>query len=326
MHPMKLVVMIPAYNEAETIGQVIDEIPSKIKGIAQIQVLVIDDGCTDRTAEIAKSKGAIVLSHPTNKGLARTFQDGLNHAVIEMGANIIVNTDADMQYNQKQIPLLVQPILDGKADMVLGSRFKGWIEDMPIQKKWGNRLATKAVSLVSGLSISDGQTGFRAFSREAALRLNVLSAFTYTQETILQAAHYKLRILEIPVDFRKRDGDSRLFSSVWRYARRSILTLVIGYLNYKPLRIFVSIGGTIFLLGFLFGLFVLRHFLLTGLVSPHLPSAILSIGLILVGALIIILGLIAEMIKQNRLLQEEILYLQKNARAAIVEKKRGKHE
>jgi glycosyltransferase involved in cell wall biosynthesis len=318
---MKLVVMIPAYNEAETISQVIDEIPSKIKGIAQIQVLVIDDGCTDRTAEMAKAKGASVLSHPTNKGLARTFQDGLNHAAIEMGADIIVNTDADMQYNQKQIPLLVQPILDGKADMVLGSRFAGWIESMPFQKKWGNILATWAVSKVAGIPISDGQTGFRGFSRETALRLNVMSKFTYTQETILQAAYHRLRIVEVPVDFRKRTDKSRLFSSVWGYAKRSLLTLVVGYLSYKPMKIFVTIGGTIFLAGLVLALTVLNHFLSTGQVTPHFPTALLSVGLIVVGTLISVLGLIAEMIKQNRLLLEENLYLQKKVLRRHLRKK-----
>lgn len=311
MNTMKLVVMIPAYNEEATLGKVLDEIPKKIKGFSEIQVLVTNDGSTDLTGKIAREKGAVVLTHVSNKGLARTFQDGLNHAVMELGADVIVNTDADFQYNQTQIPLLVQPVLEGKADIVLGSRFAGWIESMPLQKKWGNRLATWAVAMVSGLKVTDGQTGFRAFSQEAALRLNVLSSFTYTQETILQAAHYKLRLIEVPVDFRKREGESRLFSSVWGYARRSILTLVMGYLSYKPLRIFVTLGGVILAGGLALALFVLSHFFRTGQVTPHFPSALLSVGLILAGALVIILGLIAEMIKQNRQIAEESLYRQK---------------
>ncbi len=308
---MKLVVMIPAYNEEKTLGRVIDEIPKKIKGFTEIQVLVIDDGSVDSTVSVAKEKKATVLSHRTNKGLARTFQDGLNYAFLEMGADVVVNTDADMQYNQTQIPLLTQLILEGRADMVLGSRFAGTIESMPIQKRWGNRLATLAVSVVSGVKISDGQTGFRAFSREAGLRLNVLSTYTYTQETILQAAHYKLKILEVPIEFRKRHDQSRLISSVWGYAKRSIRTLVMGYLSYRPLKAFLTLGGIFNAVGLLMGAFVLNHFIFNGVVSPYLPTAILSGVLILFGTLIMFLGLIAEMIKQNRLLQEELLYRQK---------------
>lgn len=308
---MKLVVMIPAYNEENTIGQVIDEIPKKINGFTEIQVLVINDGSNDMTAAIAHKKKAVVISHRTNRGLARTFQDGLNHAFIVLHADVVVNTDADMQYNQTQIPLLTQPVIDGKADMVLGSRFKGWIEDMPFAKRWGNRLATWAVSKVAGVPISDGQTGFRAFSREAGLRLNVLSNYTYTQETILQAAQHKLKIVEIPVDFRKRKDHSRLISSVWSYAQRSIMTLLTGYLSYRPLKVFLRLGGIIALIGVAIALFVLSHFLRTGMVSPHIPAAILAGILLLFGTQTMFLGLIAEKIKQNRILQEEIIYRQK---------------
>lgn len=303
--------MIPAYNEEKTLGRVIDEIPKKIKGFTEIQVLVIDDGSTDATAAIAREKKAVVFSHSSNKGLARTFKDGLNYAFLQLHADVVVNTDADMQYNQTQIPLLTEQVLTNHADMVLGSRFKGWIEDMPFAKRWGNRLATWAVSVVSGVKISDGQTGFRAFSREAGLRLNVLSTYTYTQETILQAAHYKLKIVEVPIEFRKRHDHSRLISSVWGYAQRSIRTLVMGYLSYKPLKAFSTLGGVFALAGLGMGAFVLNHFFTNGVVTPHLPTAILSGTFILFGALIIFLGLIAEMIKQNRLLEEESLYRQK---------------
>ncbi|QQR93162.1 MAG: glycosyltransferase family 2 protein [Candidatus Iainarchaeum archaeon] len=320
---MKLVVMIPAFNEESTIAKVIDEIPKKIKGISEIQVLVINDGSRDNTAKKAREKGAEVITHTTNCGLAKTFQDGLNYAVLEMHADIVVNTDADLQYNQQQIPELVQPILEKRADIVLGSRFAGWIEEMPLQKKWGNRLATWAVSMVSGVKISDGQTGFRSFTREAALRLNVLSTYTYTQETILQAARHKLKMVEIPIDFRKRADHSRLISSVWGYARRSILTLLMGYLSYKPLKAFLAMGGIISLLGVGTGMFVLHHFWLTGMVTPHVPAAILASVLILFGAQIMFLGLIAETIKQSRSIQEEVLYHEKKAMLALSTKKKG---
>ncbi len=311
--------MIPAFNEEKTLGKVIDEIPSSMAGISQIQVLVIDDGSTDKTAAVAKQKKALVLKHLSNQGLAFAFRDGMDKA-LELGADIIVNTDADFQYNQKQIPLLIQPILEGKADLVLGSRFRGRIESMPFQKRIGNLLATKAVALVSGIPITDGQTGFRAFSREAALRLNVLSNYTYTQETIVQAGYLKLALAEVPIDFRMRADKSRLISSIWSYAKRSMLTLLTGYLNYKPLKIFLAIGGTIFLLGFALGFGILLHFLETGLVAPFLPSAVLSVALLLFGFQTIVLGLLAEMTKNNRKIEEQILYrakkqqLEKNKR------------
>ncbi len=309
--------MIPAYNEADSISKVLSEIPRSIRGIDEIQVLVINDGSTDGTEAIARKAGTVVLSHKQNQGLAKTFKDGLDYALLLLRADIIVNTDADFQYNQKQIPLLVQPILDGKADVVLGSRFLGNIEFMPFQNKIGNRLASWAVSLVAGIPMSDGQTGFRAFSKEAALRLTVLSQYTYTQETILQAANARLRILEIPVDFRKRSGKSRLISSLYGYARQSSVVLVMGYLNYKPLRVFLGTGGIIFLTGFLGGLYILNYFFNTGQVSPHIPLAIVSVAMMLFGSQIMFLGLVAEMIKNNRKIEEEMLYLQKKNRLEL---------
>ncbi len=303
--------MIPSFNEESTLGLVISEIPKKIPKIDSIQILVIDDGSTDKTAELAKKNGAIVLSHKSNCGLAKTFRDGLEYALLELGADIIVNTDADFQYNQKQIPLLVKPILDGKADLVLGSRFAGNIEYMPFQNRLGNILATKAVALVSELPITDGQTGFRAFSREAALRLNVLSNYTYTQETILQASYHKLTIVEVPIDFRKRLGKSRLISSMIGYARQSILVLLMGYLNYKPLKVFLAVGGSLFAVGFIAGLYILQHFVVTGAVSPHIPLAIVSVAFLLFGAQIMATGVVAEMIKNNRKIEEDTLFLQK---------------
>ncbi len=304
---MKLVVIIPAFNEEKTLAAVIEEIPKKTRGIDELQVVVIDDGSSDDTAGIAKKMGAVVVQHTQNQGLAFSFRDGLSKA-LELGADIIVNTDADFQYNQKQIPLLVQPILDQEADMVLGSRFKGTIESMPFSKRLGNQLATAVVALVSGIRVSDGQTGFRAFSREAALRLNVLNNYTYTQETIVQAGYWKLAVVEAPIDFRKRADQSRLISSIWSYAKRSVLTLLLGYLNYKPLRVFLALGGIVFLAGFAFGLRVLLHFFRFGVVEPYLPTAVLSVALLVFGFQIIAIGLLAEMIKNNRKIAEETLY------------------
>ncbi len=304
---MKLIITIPAYNEEKTIAKVIREIPKRISGIKKIEIIVVDDGSTDNTAKIAKQNGAIVIKHTCNRGLAKAFKTGLN-AALARGADIIVNTDADFQYNQKQIPELIKPILEGKADIVLGSRFKGWIEEMPLSKRLGNKLATAVVRLVTGYKISDAQTGFRAFSREAALRMNVLSDYTYTQETLLIAAEHKLKVVEIPVDFRKRADRSRLISSIWSYAKKAGATILLAYLSYKPLKVFLTLGALLILAGLFAGIKVLMHYFATGLVQPYLPTALLSSLLLILGFEVVIIGLVAEMIKLNRKTLEEILY------------------
>ena len=310
---MKLVVTIPAFNEEKTIGKVIQEIPKKIKGIKKIEVIVIDDGSTDETATVAKKFGAKIIKNKENLGLATSFKKGLDAALLS-GADIIVNTDADFQYDQTQIPILVEPILNGNADIVLGSRFKGTIEGMPFSKKIGNKIVTAIVRFISGKPISDAQTGFRAFTRDAAMKINVYSNYTYVQETIIEAVDKRLVINEVPVRFRRRDGKSRLMSGVFDYARKAGTTIIRGYINHKPMGFFVVLGGLIFFAGFLVGLRVLLHFLKTGNVSPYLPSTILSIFAMLIGFQIIIIGLVADMIRHNRKINDEILYNLKRQR------------
>ena len=228
---MKLVVMIPAYNEEKTIAKVIDEIPQKIDGIETIDILVIDDGSRDHTKRIARREGATkVISHNVNKGLAAAFRTGLKTA-IRMGADIIVNTDADFQYDQSQIPDLVSPILLNQADLVLGSRFMGYIEYMPIRKKIGNILATTVTRIFSGYNTTDAQTGFRAFSREVALSLRITSRKTYVQETIIRPAKKGFRIVEIPIKFRKRVGKSRLIKNIWKYALQVLPDMIFCYVD-----------------------------------------------------------------------------------------------
>ncbi len=228
---MKLVVMIPAYNEEKTVGKVIDEIPRRIEGVDIIEVLVIDDGSVDNTRQVAEIAGAnLVVSHSNNKGLAASFRTGLKTA-LRMKADIIVNTDADLQYDQTQIRQLVRPILSNKADMVLGSRFKGYIEEMPTRKKLGNILATFVTRILSGFNTSDAQSGFRAFTRELASSLKITSTKTYVQETIVRAARCGYRIVEIPITFRKRSGPSRLIKSIWGYALRVLPELISCYID-----------------------------------------------------------------------------------------------
>ena len=201
---IKIIVIIPAYNEEKTIAKVIAEIPRKINDTAIVKVLVIDDGSIDRTVEVSKQAGAdFILRNPTNLGLAQTFQKGIDKAV-ELGADIIVNTDADFQYNQTEIPKLIRPILYGEADIVSGNRQVEGLTHMSASKKYGNILGSKVVKWSAGYEIKDASSGFRAYSREAALRLFVISKHTYTHETLIQAARNKLRILEVPIEFRKR--------------------------------------------------------------------------------------------------------------------------
>lgn len=233
---MKLVVMIPAYNEEKTVGRVIDEIPRGIEGVDVIEILVINDGSVDNTRHVAEIAGAnLVVSHCTNRGLAASFRTGLKVA-LRMNADIIVNTDADLQYDQTQIRELVHPILSNEADMVLGSRFKGYIEEMPTRKKLGNMFATSVTRVFSGFNTSDAQSGFRAFTRELASSLKITSTKTYVQETIIRAARCGYRITEIPITFRKRQGPSRLIKSIWGYAFIVLPELISCYIDTLRVR------------------------------------------------------------------------------------------
>lgn len=300
--------MIPAYNEENSLEKVINEIPREIREIDEIQILVINDGSTDCTIDVANRAGAhSIFSHKQNMGLAKTFRDGLNEA-LEMGADIIVNTDADFQYNGTEIPKLIGPILGGRADIVLGDRQIDRLDHMPLGNLWGNKLATRVTRWATGLPIKDAQTGFRAFSREAALRMNLTGDYTYTQETIIQAANKNLTIEQIPVEFRRREGDSRLISSIFRYARSAGITIFRSFGAYHPFVIFFGIGVVCILLGLIIGFRVIIHFLTTGMVTPYLPSALLTTVLVIVGSLAILFGLLADMIRTQRLLSEEILY------------------
>jgi glycosyltransferase involved in cell wall biosynthesis len=306
---MTVVVMIPAHNEKETIAEVMRKIPQTILNNSR-RILVIDDGSTDDTAEEATLAGAdFVLRHKSRLGLARTFRDGLL-AALKMGADIIVMIDADGQYDGEQIPDLVKPIQEGVADVVLGSRFKGWIEHMPTGNRIGNVVATKLTSFLAGVHFSDTQTGFRAYSRDAALRLNILGDYTYTQEAVIQAAHKGLRTVEVPVNFRRRiSGGSRLVANLPSYASRAGLTMLRTYRDFRPLRTFLAIGILLFAAGLVVGLRVIVHYVQTGLVTPYLPSAVLTSVLVILGFQAIFLGLIADMLRNNRLLEEEILYM-----------------
>jgi len=248
----KLIVIIPAHNEEASIGLVIREIPKQIEGIVKIQILIIDDGSTDRTAEIAKQSGAdYIVGSKVNMGLAYTFKRGLEKA-LDLGADIIVNTDADFQYNQTEIPKLIRPILENRAEMVIGNRQVAKLNHMRSSKKYGNILGSFFLSLITGTDIIDASSGFRAFSRQAAMRFLLFSEHTYTHETIIQAIDKNMRIVQLPVEFKPRQhGESRLIDNIFQHIRKSLQVILSVVLMCKPLKIFFFLGSISFILGIL---------------------------------------------------------------------------
>lgn len=306
-----LIVMIPSYNEERSLPKVIKEIPRDIKinnEIITVKVLVINDGSSDNTVEVAKKAGAdYIISNIQNLGLAPTFKKGMDYA-LELGADIIVNTDADFQYNQREIPKIIAPIVKEESEIVLTDRHVRHLDHMPLGKKIGNMTASFVTRLISGYPVRDAQSGFRAFSRDAAAKINVMSDYTYVAETIIQAASKKIKMVQVSCEFRKRRDKSRLISNIFNYAKRAGLTIVRTYTMYKPFQIFLSMGLVIFVVGFGFALRVLIHFIKTGFVTPHLPSAILAAILTIIGFQLMILALISDIMSANRRTNEEILY------------------
>lgn len=309
---MKLFVQIPCLNEEETLASVVCDIPRRIEGVDEVRVLVIDDGSTDRTVEVASREGAdYVLKLPYTQGLARVFSAGINRC-LELGADIIVNTDGDHQYSGKDIPRLIQPILAGKADIVIGDRQTGRLTHFSSVKRILQKLGSRVVSLLSSVRIPDATSGFRAYSREAALRLNVFSKFTYTLETIIQAGKNQVAVAYVPVQVNGPTRKSRLFSSIATYLKRSIATILRVYALYEPLRTFFYIGGVVFLAGLL-GVLRFLFFYLMGEGQGHIQSLIISAVLLIIGFQVWMLGILADLISVNRRLSEEILYRVKSS-------------
>ncbi len=294
---MNIIVTIPAYNEEFTIGKVIQDI-KKIMSANRYsyKILVVDDGSTDKTVEIARKAGAIVYSHPKNYGLAETFKTEVEQC-LKLNADIIVHTDADGQYLAEDIPKLIKDVEKGN-DLVLGSRFLGKIEEMPWLKRFGNRFFSRIISGVARLKINDAQTGFRAFTRKVAEKLPITSNFTYTQEQIIRAVRAKFRIKEVPVYFAKRrNGQSRLVKSPFDYALRSTISILRIYRDYEPLKFFWSVGGTFFLLGLGVGSWLLYLFVRYGSIG-HVPLTILSALLMLIGVQIMLFGFLADILRR----------------------------
>ncbi|MBI2135139.1 glycosyltransferase family 2 protein [Candidatus Woesearchaeota archaeon] len=294
---MQIIVTIPAYNEERTIGKVVDSIHQAMKSSKYTyKILVVDDGSKDNTAGEAKRHNAMVYSHPKNYGLAETFNTEIKKA-LGLKADVIVHIDADLQYLPKEIPKLLEEINNG-YDLVLGSRFKGKIESMPFIKRLGNKAFSRVISKVTGMKITDAQTGFRAFTREVAENIDIISNHTYTQEQIIKAVNQKFRIKEVPVYFAKRNDRSRLISSPFGYAIRAWINLIRLYRDYEPLKFFGVFGSFIFGIGFLIGLYLLYLHLTSGIVG-HFALIMLDILILSIGLQIIIFGFLADMLRKD---------------------------
>lgn len=304
---MKLIIQIPCYNEEETLPIALNDLPRKIEGIDVIEYLIINDGSQDKTVEVAKVHGVHhIVSFKNNKGLAAGFMAGLD-ACLRLGADIIVNTDADNQYYGADIEKLVRPILDGQAEVVIGERPIDNIEHFSWLKKKLQRLGSWTVRVASKTAIPDAPSGFRAYSREAAMKLNVVSEYTYTLETIIQAGRKNMAITSVPIRTNPELRKSRLFKSMTGYIKRSIFTIIRIFVMYKPLKFFVLLGAIVFSLGFLIGLRFL-YFYLQGQGNGHIQSLILSAVLLLIGFQTGVIGLQADIIASNRKILEDIQY------------------
>ncbi len=304
---MKVIIQIPAFNEADALPISLADLPTQIDGATVVEWLVIDDGSSDNTSDVAKRHGVHhVVRHSYNQGLARAFMTGIE-ACLRLGADVIVNTDADNQYLAADIPNLVRPIIEGRADFVIGERPILETEHFSFVKKLLQRLGSFVVRVLSRTSIQDAPSGFRAISREAALRLNVFNDYTYTLETIIQAGQTGIRTLSIPIRTNGYLRPSRLVKSIPHYVRRSLVTMFRVINIYKPLRFFMWLSILPFTLG---GILVIRWAVFYSGDTPasHIPSLLIGVGLILIGFQLLIFGLIADIISVNRRLLEDIQY------------------
>jgi Glycosyltransferases involved in cell wall biogenesis len=321
---MKLIIQIPCLNEEKSLGITYGDLPKRIDGIDEIEYLIINDGSTDNTVEAAKILGIHhIVSFKNNKGLAAAFMAGLD-ACLRLEADIIVNTDADNQYYGGDIATLIQPILDGSADMVIGERPINSIEHFTWIKKKLQKLGSWSVRLASDTDVPDAPSGFRAYSREAALRLNVVSKYTYTLETIIQAGRMNMAIASVPIRTNSELRKSKLLKSMSSYIRRSVATIFRIFMMYKPLKVFVSVGLFLISISLLLGLRYLYYYL-SGTGQGHIQSLILAAILVVIGSQTIVLGLISDLIASNRKLLEDIQYRVRNIYYEVGTEKYGRN-
>ena len=304
---MKLIIQIPCFNEEQSLGATLRELPRSLPGVDTIEFLVVDDGSTDDTALVARALGVDhVLRFPRQRGLARAFAAGLD-AALKQGADLIVNTDADNQYPASAIPQLIAPILAGQADLVIGDRGVATVAGFSPLKRRLQQLGSWVVHRASGLPVPDATSGFRALSRETAQRLMVLSEYSYTLETLIHAGARRLAVEYVPIQTNPPVRPSRLMRSLSDYLAHSTITIVRAYTTYRPLRAFVSVGALIVFAGTAVGLRFL-YFYIQGAGTGHIQSLILAAILLVVGFQVGLIGLVADLIGFNRKILEELLY------------------
>lgn len=315
---MKLIIQIPCYNEEKTLGITLQDLPREVEGFSSVEWLIIDDGSTDQTVAVAKRYGVDhVVSHTKNMGLAKGFMTGLK-ACLELGADVIVNTDADNQYVAGDIPKLVAPIVERKADIVVGARPISSIEHFSLIKKRLQKLGSWVVRCASGTDLPDAPSGFRAFSRQAANQLNVFNDYTYTLETIIQAGQSNMAITSVDIRVNDETRPSRLVSSIPAYIKRSVITIVRIFATYKPFRFFMSAAALFTALGLILG-FRFLYFMAIGEGTGHIQSVVLSGALLGMGVQVGLIAFVADLISVNRKLLEQI-------RLQLKEKKTGKDD
>jgi glycosyltransferase involved in cell wall biosynthesis len=304
---VKLIIQIPAWNEEQHLPRTLDALPTAVEGFDELEVLVVDDGSDDRTAEVAAASGATVVRLPVHRGLAVAFSTGLRHS-LQRGADVIVNTDADNQYDARDIPALVAPILEGSAQLVIGDRRVETLGHFSATKRLLQRVGTGVVRRLSGTAVRDATSGFRAFSRGAALKLHVFTRFTYTLETILQAGEAGLSVVSVPIRVTPGEGrPSRLFRSDAGYVLRSLASMARIVTLYNPLRIFLLLGAAPMGLGAALLLRFLWFYLTGDSPAGHVQSLILAVILIVIGALVWLAGIVADLTAVNRRLLEELV-------------------
>lgn len=304
---MKVFVQIPCLNEETTLPLVLESIPKSIKGVDSVEIMIVDDGCTDRTVEVAKSYGVKhIVRHTNTMGLARSFRDGIDYA-LRHGADIVVNTDGDNQYPQARIPDLIQPIIDGNADIVIGDRQTAKITHFSPFKKLMQRVGSKVVNLAAGTDLPDAASGFRAYSRSSLMKLNIVTPFSYCMETIIQAGNKRLKIVSIPVTTNKKTRESRLFSNIFQHIQRSGDAIIRSYIMFKPHVIFATLGFIFLVLG---GVPFLRYgyfMLIDHNVHGHLQSLVFGSSMIVGSLISFALLVISDLEHTNRILLEDQL-------------------
>jgi glycosyltransferase involved in cell wall biosynthesis len=303
---MKVIIQIPCLNEEETLPLVFEKMPKKIPGVDVLEYLIIDDGSTDRTVEVARELGVHhIVRHRRNMGLARSFRDGVYFA-LEQGADIVVNTDGDNQYPQEMIPELIRPILDGEAEIVVADRQTHLIEHFSPLKKFLQRVGSRIVNKAAGTDLPDAASGFRAYSKQALFQLNIITQFSYCMETIIQAGNKRIAITSIPVRTNPKTRESRLFKNMWEHIFKSMSAIVRAYIMYKPRVVFATLS----LLFLVLGLLPFVRFLyleLSGDQGSHIQSLLLGAVLLIASFLSVAMGVIADLIHINRILIEEEL-------------------